>query len=127
MAEAQKILVVEDNDFVRMQIVHFLSEDGYETIEATDGQVALDLVLEDKAQFDMAVLDIRMEPLDGFEFLRALRGQNIDLPVVLVTGDTTPDILNEAGRWGVAAVLMKPVQRERLIKVVERTLLKSKS
>jgi len=43
-------------------------------------------------------------------------------PVVLVTGDDNPDLLNDAARWDVTAVLMKPVQRDRLVKMVQRTL-----
>ena len=46
--------------------------------------------------------------------------------MILVTGDQTPDLLEKAGQLGVAAVLMKPVQKERLVKTVERTIEKSK-
>ncbi len=119
MSDKHKILVVEDNDFVRMQIVRFLQEAGYETIECGDGQEALNTITDDIA---VAIVDVRMEPLDGFEFLRSIRGSDVDTPVILVTGDQNPDLLNEAGKWGVGAVLMKPVQRERLIKTVERTI-----
>ena len=118
MSEKYKIMVVEDNDFVRMQIVKFLTEAEYETIECTDGQEALDTITDD---IDVAIVDVRMEPLDGFEFLRSIRGSSVDTPVILVTGDDNPDLLNEA-KWGVGAVLMKPVQRERLLKTVERTI-----
>ncbi len=119
MSEKYKIMVVEDNDFVRMQIVKFLTEAEYETIECTDGQEALDTITDD---IDVAIVDVRMEPLDGFEFLRSIRGSSVDTPVILVTGDDNPDLLNEANKWGVGAVLMKPVQRERLLKTVERTI-----
>jgi CheY-like chemotaxis protein len=118
-AEKKKILVIEDNDFVRMQIVKFLGEAGYEIIETKDGNAALEQMKPDIA---MAIVDIRMEPIDGFEFIRTIRGRDISTPVILVTGDHNPDLLNEAGKWGVAAVLMKPVQRDRLVKTVSRTL-----
>ncbi len=118
-AGSKKILVVEDNDFVRMQIVRFLGEAGYATIEAKDGSVAL---AEINDGISMAIVDVRMEPIDGFEFIRAIRGRDMNTPVILVTGDHNPDLLNEAGKWGVAAVLMKPVQRDRLVKTVIRTL-----
>ena len=119
MSETVKILVVEDNDFVRMQIVQFLSEAGHEVIEGTDGEDALQKVSD---EIDIAVVDIRMEPIDGFEFIRSIRGQDMDTAVILVTGDDNPDLLNESAKWDVSAVLMKPVQRERLVKTVERTL-----
>lgn len=122
MSQKIRILVVEDNDFVRMQIVKFLVDDeesDYEVVEAADGQIALGMISSD---IDMAIVDVRMEPIDGFEFIRAIRSEDIQTPVILVTGDQNPDLLSEAGKWDVAAVLMKPVQRDRLLKTVSRTL-----
>jgi len=119
MSESKTLLVVEDNDFVRMQIVKYLHEEGYETIEATDGNKAMENMSQD---IDMAIVDIRMEPVGGFEFLRNIRIHEYQTPVVLVTGDNDPELLNEASKHGVAAVLMKPVQRDRLVKVVSRML-----
>lgn len=114
-----KVLIVEDNDFVRMQIIRYLNEASFETVEATDGSKALELV--DKT-FDLAIVDVRMEPIDGFEFIKSLRGRNLEMPVLLVTGDQNPDLLSEANKWGVAAVLMKPVQKDRLIKMATRAI-----
>jgi DNA-binding NtrC family response regulator len=119
MTDKKKILVVEDNDFVRMQIVKFLAEAGFEITETKDGRDALEKIGKDT---DMAIVDVRMEPIDGFEFIKAIRGRNMQTPVILVTGDHNPDLLSEAGKWGVAAVLMKPVQRDRLVKTVTRTI-----
>ncbi len=119
MEKQSRILVVEDNDFVRMQICKFLSDDGYETIESTDGEDALGAIYDD---IDLAVVDVRMEPVNGFDFIRAIRGDNMATPVILVTGDDNPDLLSEASKLGVGAVLKKPVQKERLIKVISRTL-----
>lgn len=123
MSEENKILVVEDNDFVRMQIVRFLQEEGYSVVEAKDGEDALMKIAPD---FLLAIVDVRMEPMGGFEFIRSIRGSDMDIPVILVTGDDNPDMLNDAARWGVTAVLMKPVQRDRLVKMVARTILSSK-
>lgn len=122
MAEENTILVVEDNDFVRMQIVKFLNDEGYTVVEGTDGEDAVTRVKESKGSIVLAIVDVRMEPLDGFDFIRALRGMEVDIPVILVTGDQNPDLLSEASHWGVGAVLMKPVQRDRLLKIVARTL-----
>lgn len=115
----KNILVVEDNDFVRMQIVKFLVDDGFQVIEAVQGGEALEKMKE--AQVDMAIVDLRMEPVDGFEFIRAIRGQNIQIPVILATGDDSPDILEQANTWDVGSVLKKPIEKDRLIKTVERT------
>jgi CheY-like chemotaxis protein len=116
-----RILIVEDNDFVRTQIVKFLSDAGHDVIEAPDAVQALDKVKADAA-IELAIVDIRMEPIDGFEFVRTVRGLGMETAVVLVTGDQNPDLLNEANKWGVSAVLMKPVQKDRLVKTVQRVM-----
>ncbi len=115
-----KILVAEDNDFVRMQIVRYLTEAGAQVHEATHGDQAMEVV--NASPIDLAIVDVRMEPVDGFEFIRKIRGMDIEIPVILVTGDNNPDLLEQAGKWGVAAVLIKPVQKDRLLKTVTRTI-----
>lgn len=114
------ILVVEDNDFVRMQLCRFLSDDGFNVIESTDGQSALDLMGKEKV--DAAIVDIRMEPINGFNFVSILRGNGDHTPVLIVTGDDNTDILQKASKLGIATVLKKPVQKERLIKTISRIL-----
>lgn len=113
------ILVIEDNDFVRMQICKFLQDDGFKTTEARDGSEALDVNLD---QIDMMIADVRMEPMNGFEFVRNIRGKDITKPVILVTGDENSDLLSEASKLNIGAILKKPVQKERLIKTVTRIL-----
>lgn len=114
-----KILVIEDNDFVRLQVAKFLSEAEYVVVEASNGKDAL---LKIEHDVDLVIADVRMEPMGGFEFVRHLRGLNNQTPVILVTGDQNPDLLPEAGKLNIAAVLMKPVQRDRLLMTVSRTL-----
>lgn len=115
---AAKILLVEDNDFVRMQMSQFLQQGGHNVTECSDGRQALDTI---NKEFDVAIVDVRMEPMDGFEFIRAIRSEDLTIPVILATGDDNPDLLNEANKWDVAAVLMKPVEKDRLLKMIERT------
>lgn len=116
---SEKILIVEDNDFVRMQISTFLKDEGYECIEVGDAREGVSLIDE---TFVAAVVDVRMEPMDGFAFIRAIHGKDLYTPIVLVTGDQNPDLLAEAGKLGVNAVLMKPTEKGRLIKMIERLI-----
>lgn len=125
MSDKNKILVVEDNDFVRMQIVRYLGETGCEVIEASQGDQALDVIKQQHLKRDpvaLAIVDVRMEPVDGFDFIKSIRGLDMDTPVILVTGDNNPDLLEKAGIWGVSAVMIKPVQKDRLVKTVNRTI-----
>ena len=118
--DQKRILVVEDNDFVRMQICRFLDDEGFFTLESADGKDALDRMSSDGS--DMAIVDVRMEPVDGFEFVKLLRSRGNETPILIVTGDDNADVLSKASQLGVAAVLRKPVQKDRLIKSVLRIL-----
>ncbi len=125
MSEKNKILVVEDNDFVRMQIVRYLAETGADVLEAAHGDQALTCIKEEyvkKSPVALAIVDVRMEPVDGFEFIKTIRGLDMDTPVILETGDNNPDLLEKAGTWGVSAVMIKPVQKDRLLKTVMKTM-----
>lgn len=121
MSEKHLVLVVEDNDFVRMQIVKYLNGAEIQTVEAVNGNDAYD-VMSSNDGIDLVIVDVRMEPVGGFEFIRTIRGRDIAVPVILVTGDQTPDLLERAGQLEVSAVLMKPVEKDRLVKTVERTI-----
>lgn len=121
MVKKAKILVVEDNDFVRAQIVKFLIDGGYDVVEAADGQAAEKFVTDPIP--DMVLADVMMEPVGGFGFVRYMRAEGYDdVPVVLVTGDQNNDLLTESQKLGIEGVLIKPVQKDRLLQVVERAL-----
>ena len=120
MPDRSKILIAEDNDFVRMQICKFLQDEAYDIVEAVDGSEAIEIGKSER--IDLAIVDVRMEPVDGFGFIKAMRGIKNEVPVILVTGDNNPDILKTCAEWGVGAVLIKPVQKERLVTAVSRSL-----
>lgn len=124
MAEHHKILVVEDNDFVRMQIIKFLKSDDYECLEATNSGDALAIV-KDNLDLSCMLVDVRMEPEDGFDFLNKIQAEDIKIPSILVTGDQNTDILSKASVLGVLGVLMKPVNRDRLLHMVSRAITSS--
>lgn len=116
MSAAHKILVVEDNDITRKLIVGILRNNGYDTLEATDGFAAL-RQLDDKPS--LILLDIQMEPLGGFGFMKkANLDDNFKTPVVLITADTDADMLMEAARHRIRHVLSKPIEPEKLLNMV---------
>lgn len=119
MADATKIMVVEDNDFVRMQIATFLKAEGFEVVEATDGQAAEGMI---GTNPDLVIADVMMEPVGGFAFVRLIRNKGLDVPVIFVTGDQNNDLLEQSNKLGVSSVLFKPVKKDRLISMVQRTL-----
>lgn len=114
-----RVLVVEDNDFVRMQIGRFLTEGGHDFVEASTADQAIERLSD---SVDMALVDVRMEPADGFDFIAAMRARGFNQPVILVTGDQNPDVLERASKMDVKTVLMKPVQKDRLLAMVGRAM-----
>ena len=118
--EKGTILVVEDNDFVRMQIVTYLQSGGYAVREAKEADGGIEVLKND--DISMALVDVRMEPKGGFSFVKMAISDGYDIPTAFVTGDESADILAQAGKLGVQVVLMKPVEKDRLLKTVERTI-----
>ncbi len=119
MDKSPKILVVEDNDFVRMQLARFLEEEGFETALSRDGEEAIRAMDDD---IGLAVVDLRMQPMDGMEFIRRLKAMDRHVPVIVVTGYDTGGLQREPAMWGVGAILQKPVSRETLVDTVTRVL-----
>ena len=82
--EAAKILIVGDEKFVRRTISRVLSSEGFATFEASNGPDALRMAQEQS--FDLMILDIVMDGMDGFQVIRTLRDQGILLPVFVLSG-----------------------------------------
>lgn len=118
-----KILIVDDQEFVRTIVKKMLSQLGIGTvIEAHDGNSGLDAV---KAETpDLVICDIQMRPMDGFGFVRQLRGtpEVAQTPVVMLTAHTDTTTLSRAKELGVGAFLAKPVLppalKEKITKVL---------
>ena len=66
-----KILVVDDEEYIRDVIVEYLNNEGYLTFQAEDGLAALELLENDK--FDLMILDVMMPDMDGFTLLEKIR------------------------------------------------------
>ena len=94
----------------------------YDIIEATEGEEALELMKATDNSVSLAIVDVMMQPIDGFKFINELRSRDIDTPIILVTGDKTSDLLERAAKLGVGSVLIKPVEKDRLLKTVDRAL-----
>lgn len=76
-----KVLVVEDEEGIRATLKIFLKNQGYEVVEAENGQIALDLLDE---TIHLAIVDIMMPIMDGITFVGKLR-ENYDMPVIFLT------------------------------------------
>ncbi len=117
-----KILIAEDSSTVRRVVAGRLAADGYQVIEAVDGEDAL--LLARRELPDLLVLDKVMPKCDGFEVVRALREdpQTRDIPVVMLTERASePDVLSGLG-LGVDEYMGKPFSPRELSARVQRVL-----
>lgn len=116
-AAAIRVLVVEDNDFVRDLVASMLREIGFKDIsQAREGNDALGQL--ETANPGLIICDISMKPMDGLEFVEALRKHAwpgaAEVPVIFLTAHTEPPIVKQAAKLGVEAYVVKPPQKKQL-------------
>ena len=115
MTEKAKILVVDDTKQFRVEIKNFL-EGRYDISEASDGLIALNQVKEEKP--DLIILDLEMPVMDGLEFLDKCGEIFEALPPVLIL-TTVSTKRKETRKGGAQFYMSKPVQKDRLLNVIE--------
>jgi DNA-binding NtrC family response regulator len=116
----RRILIVDDEDDVRVPLRRFLASKGYEVLEAAGLGAAQEAVRQN--QVDAAVVDFSLEDGDGIAVLRSLKAHDANLPVVLLTGHGTIDLAVRAIKEGADQFLTKPVELPALLVVIERGL-----
>ncbi len=114
------ILVVEDEEGTRFLLDQILSKAGYRVIQASDGGEAL-LKLGAES-VDLILSDIHMPNLDGLKLLEILNQHTVLTPVVLLTGEPSPDVEARGWEMGVADYIRKPIQRDVLLERIQTVL-----
>jgi two-component system response regulator HydG len=112
------ILVVDDDAESRTAMVKVLDSVGYKTIEADNGQQALDLVLQEG--IDILVTDLRLPVMDGVELLKRTKAADQEVEVILITGHGTVEVAVEAIKEGAYDFITKPVKKAQLLHAVEK-------
>lgn len=105
-----KILIVDDQEFVRTIVKKMLGQLGVgAVVEAMDGNTGLEAVRRERP--DLIVCDIQMRPMDGFGFVKALRAtpEVSDIPVIMLTAHTDVGTVARAKELDIGAFLAKPV------------------
>ncbi len=111
-----RILVVDDEESMRVTLAANLELEGYEVVEASGGDEALRLSRE--RPVDVVLADIRMPGLHGVELHRHLRREQPELPVVLMTAFAQESLVDEALAEGVFTVLQKPFDVAHLLRTL---------
>ncbi len=118
--QAKTLLLVEDEEILRTSLAELLEEEGYEVLQAPDGQVAHDLVL--NRSVDLVLSDVRMPNMDGLTLLAHLRQICPQTPVIMLTAYGTVESAVTAMRQGAHDYLLKPVQFDDALLRIKKAL-----
>jgi PAS domain S-box-containing protein len=121
----ESILVVDDEESVRLIMRSTLESFGFRAVGAADGAEAVALFRSAPALFDMALVDMQMPGLDGGKTILSLRHMRPDLPIVAASGLATSQNREEAAANGVRHFLDKPFSVETLIRTVHAAMAKT--
>ena len=123
MNDVRPLVLVADDDPDILALVRFrLERDGYEVLSAPDGETALDLALARAP--DLAVLDVMMPRLDGYEVTRRLRehGPTTTIPIILLTARVQEPDLERGFEAGADDYVTKPFSPQALGERVQAAL-----
>ncbi|MBW1715871.1 MAG: response regulator [Deltaproteobacteria bacterium] len=121
-ASSPKILVVEDNQDNREMVVKVLKFNGYQVVEAVDGEEAIE-----KAKVegpDLILLDIFLPKMDGYEATRRLKGDTSlrNIPIIALTAHAMKGSMEEALAVGCDGYISKPIDVRDLPKQIQHFL-----
>jgi len=114
------ILIVDDEESIRIGCAQTLTEEGYRAQSMDNGQSALATI--EKVSFDAIILDLKMSGMPGMEVLKKIKESDPASIVIIITGYGTIDVAVEAMREGAYDFITKPFTPEALLKVVERAV-----
>jgi CheY-like chemotaxis protein len=119
---AKTILVVDDDELVRVALNELLRPEGYEVHLASGGAEALEKL--DQNGYDLLMLDIIMPEMDGFELCRKIRerGDCKDTPIVFLTAKSREEDREKGIEAGANLFLSKPISPDKLLKIVSDTI-----
>lgn len=112
-----EVLVVDDDDAVRKVMQKILTRAGLKVEAVASAREALDILRRGK-RFETIVTDLMMPEMDGMQLLRFVRQLDLDVPMVIVTGNPTLESALLTMEYGGFRYLPKPLENERLIQVV---------
>ena len=115
-----RILVVDDEENVRITTAAILEQEGYDVAAASDGREALEMAA--RAHYDLVLTDLRMDDMDGSTLIHELQQRHPSVVTIVLTGYASIESSIDALRQGVYDYLVKPCMVEDLKRTVRRAL-----
>lgn len=114
-----RILVIDDDDGFRKMVRYMLEKEGYEIIEACDGNKGIEVYCQEDV--DLVITDIFMPEKEGIETILELRRENPDIKIIAVSGGGWKgdfDALQIAEAFGVQKAFEKPFDRQEMVEAI---------
>lgn len=118
------ILIVEDDKNTRKLMEDILKDEGYNTFNAVDGLAALKIL--ENQQIDLAIVDVMMPRMDGLQFTKTLRQNDVNIPLLMVTAKGEPDDIKSGFIVGIDDYMVKPIDEEEMLLRIKALLRRSK-
>lgn len=118
------ILVVDDDKNIRRLIQALLEAENYTVTTAENGIEALNVF--EKEHIDLAVVDIMMPKMDGYDFTKLLRDQNNNLPILMVSAKQEADDRHKGFKMGTDDYITKPIDEEEMLLRIKALLRRAK-
>lgn len=116
-----RILVVDDEELVRLSVSRILQKVGYEVITAADGSESLAMMSTGR-RVDLVLMDVAMPVMDGPTAVRELRARGVGAPIVLMSGYAEEELANRGMMVNANAFLRKPFEVTELVGAVRTHL-----
>ncbi|MBN1615048.1 MAG: sigma-54-dependent Fis family transcriptional regulator [Deltaproteobacteria bacterium] len=116
----RSILIVDDEESIRHTLGGILADEGYEVLMAASGEDALKIVEEELP--NLVLLDIWLPGMDGIETLKAIRADNPQIGIVMMSGHGTIETAVKATKLGAFDFIEKPLSLEKVIITVNNAL-----
>jgi DNA-binding NtrC family response regulator len=120
MSRLANILVIDDDESMRVGCIQTLTEEGYSVKAVENGHKGLEII--DKESFDVILLDLKMPGIPGMDVLKKLKENGPTSLVIVITGYATIDSAVEAMKRGAYDYLPKPFTPEALISIVKKAV-----
>jgi two-component system chemotaxis response regulator CheY len=120
----QPVLILDDSPTLRASLSFCLQNAGYQTLEAENGQEALNALAQLKKEgrsISLIITDINMPVMDGIRFIHQVKATSFRfIPILVLSTETQPELKEEAKKAGAAGWLQKPFRPEQLLWVVKK-------
>ncbi|WP_422447192.1 response regulator [Thermoanaerobacterium sp. DL9XJH110] len=118
MGQKFKVMVVDDQLWVRAMLLEALNSSGYRTFGASDGLEALEMAYQEKP--DIALVDMTIPGIDGITLLSHLKEKMPEVATIFMSGCSSNEYLKRAREEGAVACLVKPFDLQELKAVLDK-------